>query len=69
MPDSLHLSIEKKLAVAHRMLWEAASEAESLRDQSLSDDLYGLTAEVGRINTDLLTSTRPRRPRSPSVRI
>jgi hypothetical protein len=68
MPDSIQLAIEKKLAIAHQMLWTAAGLAETLRDQGLCDDLHALTTEVGRINVDLLTSRGPHKRPSPTVR-
>lgn len=69
MPSSSLLTIEKLLAVAHQSLWRAAALAETERDQGLCDDLYQLCTEVGRINTDLLTSARPRRSSPSTVRI
>lgn len=54
MPDPLKLRIESKLARAHQLLWAAAREAESMRDQGLCDDLYQIAGEVGRVNTSLI---------------
>lgn len=62
MPDPRILKIEKLLAVAHKVLWAAATESESLRDSGLTDDLYGLCGEVGRLNVDLLQGKARRRP-------
>lgn len=62
MPDSRILKIEKLLAIAHKCLWAAAAESESMRDTGLTDDLYGLCGEVGRVNVDLLQGTARRRP-------
>lgn len=50
----LQLAVERKLAVAHRILWSAAQTAESSVDQHLADDLYQLTQEVGRLQISLL---------------
>lgn len=69
MPDSDVLAIEKLLAVAHQSLWAAARRAENMRDQGLCDDLYLLTTEIGRLNTDLLTQRRPARTKLTTVRI
>lgn len=60
MPDTTLLGVEKCLAAAHAALWRASQLAETLRDQSLADDLHQLTSEVGRINVDLLTGSRSR---------
>lgn len=48
MKNSTELQIEAKLALASRMLWEATHLAESMRDQSLADDLALIAVEVGR---------------------
>jgi hypothetical protein len=58
------LRVEKALARAHLALWQAASWSESFADQGISDDLYQVAAEVGRINVDLLR-VRPRRKAAP----
>lgn len=58
MPEPTSLHIERCLARAHMALWQAASAAEMLRDQSLCDDIYQIAAEVGRVNEDMLTGMR-----------
>lgn len=60
IPLERSLKIEQALALAHRALWRAGHEAESLTDQGLADDLYSLAMEVGRVNQSLL-SQRGRR--------
>jgi hypothetical protein len=61
------LRVEKALARAHLALWQAANWSESFADQGISDDLYMLAAEAGRINVDLLKVRPPRKP-APSNR-
>ena len=61
MPDASVLRIEKLLAAAHMALWRAAAESEHMRDQGLTDDLYQLAAEVGRVNVSLLENRRYKR--------
>lgn len=53
MPDRRVLDIERKLAAAHRALWTAAQLAETMVDQGLTDDLYQIFTEIGRINISL----------------
>ncbi len=67
MSNTHSLQVEKHLAVAHRALWLAASEAELMRDQGVADDLYQIAMEVGRLNLDLLLDRKPR-PKLPARR-
>lgn len=46
-------------------LWQAASQAETMRDQGLCDDLYEIAAEVGRVNVSLLENRKPARKSLP----
>lgn len=69
MPPPQLSRIEAQLGRAHRALWEAASEAESLRDQSLAEDLYMLVGEIGRINLALSGGKNPRKHLTTPVRI
>lgn len=51
--------IQTTLGGIHRMLWRAALDAETLRDQGLADDLHMLRGEVERL---LKAQTGRRRP-------
>lgn len=61
MYDPSKLAVERALARAHLALWQAASEAETWRDQGYADDLYQLAEEVGRVNVSLLKSERKKK--------
>ena len=51
---TLVLQLEKELAHAHQYLWRAALLSETMRDQSLADDLHQLAQEVRRLEEDML---------------
>lgn len=68
MPGYYARQVESKLATAHRALWTAAQFAETMSDQGLADDLFALTAEIGKINTALIDGQPTRKLRSATVR-
>lgn len=49
MPDRTVMAVEGLLDASIRVLMRAAARAESLRDQSLSDDIYMIANEVARL--------------------
>lgn len=53
MPDGPLHRIETWLAYAHKTLWRAAREAETRKDQQLSDELYMICVWLGEINLRL----------------
>jgi len=61
MPDLHVLMIEKHIDNAFNSLTRAALFGESLRDQSLTNDLYQIRDELSRLQLDLLNDRR--RPR------
>ena len=67
MPNARTLALEKRLALAHRVLWQSAQLAETKPDLGLHDDLMMLCVELERIQQELL-KTRPYRRASPSKR-
>jgi hypothetical protein len=69
MPGYHVRQIESKLAVAHRALWTAAQFAETMKDQGLADDLFQLTAEVGKLNTAMINGDSPQKLRAATERI
>lgn len=61
--------LERALSSATGSLVRAASEAETLSDQGLSEDLYQLAGEVARLLNLSASGKRPRLSTNPSVRI
>lgn len=59
VPDQKTLHVESLLAQAHRRLWMAQQEAESMSQLGLSEDLWSLMLEVERLQVALLRG-RPR---------
>lgn len=58
MPHPRLLSIEKQLAAAHRIIWEAQQNACSIGLQGTSSDLFDILRELERIQLDAIGNRR-----------
>lgn len=67
--DLRTIRIEKQLASVLRALRASVSEAESMSDQTLSDDLHVHLAALERVHIELVTHGRRYRSPLPTVRI
>jgi len=54
LDPKIPLDLEKRVAEAHRKVWQAALLAESWQHQELADDLHQLAQELRRINESLV---------------
>jgi hypothetical protein len=54
LDPKIPLELERKVANAHRYIWQAALLAESWQHQELADDLHQIGTELRRINESLV---------------
>lgn len=58
MPHPNVLAIEKRVALAHKVLWEARDLADAAGLDGLESDLWMTCVELQRMQEDLLRGTR-----------
>lgn len=65
MPPAQYLALERLIALAHRVVWDARARANLMSLEGLEHDLEQIAGELQRLQEDLLKS-RPtlRRARS-----
>ena len=61
------IALEQHVARAHRELFCAYESAATMGAWELSEDIWGLIEEVGRISDDLLKGHFPKRRHRPSL--